>query len=118
MSDSKPPVSQPDVSEEFDGLARQWEEHCHRVRFSSNLDRYLDHDAFRGIVALGRPAIPLIIERYRTSDLLWGFVLEEITGLSMVEDRNRFSPSKMQRRWIEWWEGAGASSSAGDRRDR
>jgi hypothetical protein len=44
------------------------------------------------------------MKRYQTDDLPWEFVLDEITGLHMIEDRNHFSPPEVKKRWFDWWE--------------
>lgn len=92
------------LTAQFNDLAHQWSEHCKRVALSSNIKDRLDAPAYRGLVKLGKPAIPLIIDRYRMDDLPWAFVLDEITGLHSIEDPNRFSPPKLRRRWLEWWD--------------
>jgi hypothetical protein len=89
---------------EFDALADEWERHRQKIWYSSNIRDYLDHPAVRKLVGLGRPAIPLIIERYKKDQLPWGFVLQEITGVKIIEDPNRFNPDEVKRRWVEWWE--------------
>ena len=89
---------------EFDTLADEWDRHRQKVWYSSNIRDYLDHPAVRRLIGLGRPAIPLIIRRYRKDDLPWGFVLQEIAGVKIIEEPNRFSPDEVKRRWIDWWE--------------
>ena len=92
-----------DIAKEFTTLAEAWAKHCQSVRLSSNIHAYLDHPAYHGLVKLGRPAIPYIMERYEKDHLPWGFVLDEITGLRVIEDPDHFSPPKVRKRWIEWW---------------
>ena len=36
--------------------------------------------------------------------LQWGFVLDEITGLGVIEDPDDFSPVEVKQRWITWWQ--------------
>lgn len=94
----------PDVSKHFNALAQQWSDHCQSVALSSNINDYLNTPSYHELVKLGSPAIPLIMERYRTDNLPWGFVLDEITGLHMIEDRNHFSPPEIKKRWLDWWD--------------
>ena len=98
----KNPATQ--VFEQFDALAQQWSAHCRSVALSSNMNDYLNTGAYRELVNLGTPAIPYIMERYRINDLPWGFLLDDITGLHMIEDRNHFSPSEVKKRWLDWWD--------------
>lgn len=93
------------AAERFELLAGQWVSHCENVALSSNINDYLDHPAYRELIALGDEAIPLIIERYRDDVFTpWGFLLDDITGLNMIEDRNRFRPADVRQRWLDWWQ--------------
>ncbi|MDC0740692.1 hypothetical protein [Polyangium mundeleinium] len=89
---------------EFEKLADEWQRHCLRNSFSSKMATYLDHPAYRSIVALGEPAVPLIIERYRRDDLPWGFALQEITGVQMIDNPSAFSPREVKQKWLSWWD--------------
>ena len=93
-----------DTAAEFKALADEWQEHCQSVMLSSNIKDYLNHPSYKKLVALGRPAVPLIIERYKTDSLPWGFVLQEITGVTFIPDPNKFSPADVKKRWLEWWD--------------
>ncbi len=93
-----------DIAQQFKALAGQWEEHRQSVMFSSKMSDYLNHPAYHELVKLGSPAIPYIIERFRTDRLPWGFVLEAITGIKMVEDGGAYKPAEVRQRWIAWWE--------------
>jgi hypothetical protein len=91
------------VALKFAVLARQWAAHCRRVALSSHMADSLACPAYRQLVELGLPAAPLIMERYRTEDLPWCYVLQEITGVRMIEDPDAFSPAEVRRRWLAWW---------------
>lgn len=94
-----------DIREEFRRLQEQWATHCLKVSMSSTMADYLDHPAYRGLVALGPQAVPLIMERYEKDDLTpWEFVLQEITGVRLIEDPNDFSPPEVKQRRIAWWQ--------------
>src|ERR1700730_13660179 len=90
------------LSAKFQSLAAQWAEHCRRVAFSSNMADYLNHPSYRGLVELGPPALPLIIQRYRTDDLHWGFVLQDITGVVMADPAGSFCLAEIRARWLAW----------------
>ena len=92
-----------DISERFNALAEQWSKHCRSVALSSNINDYLNTSSYHELVKLGTPAIPYIMERYRADNLPWEFVLDEITGLHMIQDRNDFSPPEIKKRWFAWW---------------
>lgn len=99
-----------DVADQFKILADEWQQHCRRMGFSSKMSTFLEHPSYRQIVALGEPAIPLIIERYRQDHLPWGFALEEITGMKMVEDTRSFKPKDVKQKWLDWWDQKAAST--------
>ncbi|AGP42297.1 hypothetical protein SCE1572_52045 [Sorangium cellulosum So0157-2] len=92
------------LTDEFKTLADEWQQHCRRSGFSSKTSTYLDHASYRRIVALGEPAIPLIIERYRQDNLPWGFALQEITGVRMIDDPSSYKPKEVKQKWLEWWD--------------
>jgi hypothetical protein len=92
------------IVEEFNILTKEWAEHCQSVVFSSNIQDYLNHAAYRKLVELGSPIIPYIMKQYKKDELPWGFVLDEITGLHKIEDPKSFSPPEVKRLWLEWWE--------------
>src|SRR5262249_23793903 len=91
------------LNTKVDALAAEWGEHCHRMCFPSNLSHYLDHAAFRQLTALGPDAVPSMMEHYRGDDLPWEFVLQEITGIRMIDDPNAYNPTEIKRRWFDWW---------------
>ena len=99
------------VKEKVDTLAAEWADHCRRTWFSSNLAHYLDHPAYRELVALGPDALPSIVEHYRGDDLPWEFMLQEITGIRMM-DPGAYNPAEVRRRWLEWWAGQGQNGAA------
>jgi hypothetical protein len=89
----------------FNALTTEWAEHCQSVAFSSKMSDYLNHPAYRKLVELGPPAIPYIIEQYKEDEHLpWEFVLDEMTGLHKIDNISNFSPSKVKKRWLKWWE--------------
>lgn len=99
-------MSQPteEISLKFNALAEQWAKHCQSVMLSSNINDYLNHPSYAQLVALGKPALPLIMRRYQTDNLPWAFVLDDITGFNWITDRNRFSPKALKERWLRWWQ--------------
>ncbi len=101
-----------------DDLAAEWAEHCRRVWFSSNLSHYLDHAAYRQLVALGPDALPHIMERYQADELPWEFVLQEITGARVIEDPNAYSPAEAKAYWLRWWAEQAQNGDAGSRPQR
>lgn len=93
-----------DVKARFDRLADAWEAHLDEERALSNPYKYLEHEAFEGVVALGRPAVPLIVERYRQGSLFWGAALARITGITDFGDGVVGNLKETRRRWLSWWD--------------
>ena len=92
-----------DGAQQFNILADQWSENCKRVMFSSNIHDYLNDRSYRELVNLGASAIPYIMERYRTDNLPWEFVLDDITGLHFIKDPDNFSPEEIKKHYFHWW---------------
>jgi hypothetical protein len=93
-----------DVTERFRRLTGEWARHCQRVAFSSNTNDRLDCEAYRGLVALGPTAVPLVMGRLGAGeDLPWEFVLQEVTGIRMIADPDAFDPEEARREWVRWW---------------
>jgi hypothetical protein len=92
----------------FYALATQWGLHCEQGHSTIEDDLGLP---YYGLVRLGKEAVPLIIERFQREDWdndarPWELVLDEITGLQMVDDRRAYSPQIVRQRYLEWWEEA------------
>ena len=100
------------IKSKFETLTSAWDEHCHKVAFSSSMHSYLDSPQYKALVDLGPAVIPQIIEHYNSDDLPWGFVLQEITGVNMIADANQFSPASVKRNWLSWYETLSPSSVA------
>jgi hypothetical protein len=88
----------------FEALAREWEAHLAAHRESSNPYKFITHPSFEALVALGRPAVPLIIERYREGSVFWGAALRRITGVSTFGEGVVGDLEGARRRWLAWWE--------------
>lgn len=92
-----------DVQARFEKLAKQWDAHREERRESSNPFAHVESAAFDGIVALGEPVIPLIMERYRDGTLFWGAALRRITGKTEFGDGVVGDLEATRRRWLAWW---------------
>ncbi|MCY1016639.1 hypothetical protein [Pyxidicoccus sp. MSG2] len=92
------------VGARFEALAKEWEEHCAEHREASNPYVFLNHPSFESIVALGRPAVPLIVERYREGSVFWGAALRRMTGVTTFGDGVVGNLDATRRGWLKWWE--------------
>ena len=94
-----------ELHDQFRVLVDQWTEHCQAMMMSSNPADSLRHPAVDGLVAMGTPAVPLILKHYAHDDLLpWEHVLQEITGVPMIQDPTDFDPAEVKAQWLAWGE--------------
>lgn len=93
-----------DVTAQFEQLAAEWEAHRQARSISSNPNVFFDHPSFTKIVALGEPAVPLIIERYREGTVFWGAALAKITGRTEFGDGVTGDLEATRRGWLDWWD--------------
>lgn len=97
------------LTERFEALAQDWERHCAAHGDSSNPQIFVEDPSFESLVALGTPALPLIIERYRTGSLFWGAALARITGHREFGSGLVGNLEQTRRQWLAWWEAQAAS---------
>ena len=91
----------PELEQRFDELAAQWM----RERGGASV-RVHDHPAYAEILAMGEPAIPLILRHLRDRGWHWYRLLRELSG------ENPVPPGESDRRrvvelWLEWGEERG-----------
>lgn len=96
------PVSETDAAA-FARLAAEWK--AARTPTSS-ARRMAEHPAYRAIIALGRPAVSLILDELRREPDHWFIALSEITGASPVPAESRGNLSAMTDAWVKWWDEA------------
>lgn len=92
----------------FDGLAAEWR----RTRpHSSRVKDLAAVPAYREIVKMGLPVIPLILEDMeKNGPDHWFHALYEITGANPVKEENRGQLKKMAEDWPLWWRGQQTST--------
>lgn len=55
-----------DLETKFNNNLEQWREHCKKNLYSSCIKDYIDCNAYKNIVEMGREALPLIRKAYDT----------------------------------------------------
>ena len=85
--------------ERFRELADQWENDT--VLLSSS-DQATEHLAYREIVNMGEPAVPLILERMQSHSGHWIQALYDITGADPVDVSDYGNIDAMEASWYEW----------------
>jgi hypothetical protein len=88
-----------DVAAEFRRLAEWWErETC----YHSSLSIMYEHPAYRAIVALGRPVIPILLRQIETDPSWLIGALWELTGENPVPPEHRGRLTLMATDWVNW----------------
>jgi hypothetical protein len=93
------PVSRTSLTRQFAELTATWRQDS---QFWSSPDDVADHPAYRQIVALGRPALPLILQNLSEEPDHWFLALAEITGADPVPADSRGNIQAMTRAWLAW----------------
>jgi hypothetical protein len=93
----------------FNSQSDAWDLHCQRHKNSSVDEDFLNCKSYRALVAMGKPAIPFIMQAYSRKDWEhdmrpWQFLLDDITGLGMIGNRDDYSPREVRERYLAWWE--------------
>jgi hypothetical protein len=65
------------MARRFHALAERWKR---ETRFLSNVAKKCMHPAYQGIIGLGVPALPLILEELRREPTDWFWALTAISG--------------------------------------
>ncbi len=88
----------------FRTLAEQWER---ETKFTSSLRDIVSNKSYREIIALGPPAIPLILANLRARPQGWFWALTAITGENPVRPEHRGNLVAMAGDWLVWGAGKG-----------
>ena len=87
------------MRERFLELADQWE---YETVLLSSSDWAAEHPAYREIVSMGEPVVPMILERMRSQGGHWFDALHQIIGADPVEPADHGNISAMQDAWLKW----------------
>ncbi len=68
----------------------------------SSMSKKLAHPAYQKIIALGEPAIPLILRELRDRPGFWFEALKAITRQSPVPPDERTDARQVRERWLNW----------------
>ena len=90
--------------ERFQELADRWEE---ETFFLSRSDRAIAHPVHQEIINLGRPVVPLILERMSSQGGHWYEALQQITGEDPISPADYGDIAAMQNSWLQWGEDRG-----------
>ena len=88
-----------DLDQRFAWLAERWGLEAGGRSISTQM---MDSDAFREIVALGEPVVPLILRELEHSHLHWHLALREITEESPDNTGAPGDIAALSEAWREW----------------
>lgn len=88
-----------DLEQRFALLAERW---WMEVGGRSISTQMMDSEAFREIVELGEPAVPLILREMEHSHLHWHLALREITGENPAASAQPGKVEEIRTAWLDW----------------
>jgi hypothetical protein len=68
----------------------------------SDTREILSHPAYKRIVEMGKPAVPLILRRLRREPSLLAWALFDITGTNPVRPSDYGNIKKITKAWLKW----------------
>ena len=84
---------------EFTELADLWQAETGGYSFAA---QYAAHPAYRRIIGMGHPVLPLIFERLADAGGRWYVALHAITNASPVSEEDRGQGDKVRAAWLAW----------------
>jgi hypothetical protein len=96
---NKAPSDGIDVEAEFRRLAEWWNQ---ETKYLSDLNKMFAHPAYRQIVALGPPVIPILLRELRDKPDWWVGALRELTGAHPIPQEHAGRLKDMAADWVAW----------------
>ena len=89
-----------DIEKEFQELARKWKREVGHLSVSSQIAA---HPAYRSIIAMGEPAIPLILKDLQAQPDHWFEALVAISDESPdIPEHHKGDLIAISKAWVEW----------------
>ena len=109
LADFAFPVTQQDfeITEIFLSMATRWRE---ETMLCSSISKNMSNRWYLEIIALGKPAVALIIYELENNPDYWFAALREITGQDPVRPEHKGYFELMRRDWLQWAEREGNPS--------
>ncbi|HQU45118.1 MAG TPA: hypothetical protein PK867_20050 [Pirellulales bacterium] len=92
------------LQSEFNRLSAEWKNATGHL---SNISQKTRHPAYQAIIAMGKPAVPLILRDLAAAPYDWFAALEQITGADPVPESSYGAVNKMAKAWLDWGKGQG-----------
>lgn len=95
------PIKQPaeTLEERFRRLAAAWHD---AVAYHSSTTVRNNHPAYREIISLGLPVVPLLLRDLEENQTHWFAALREITGADPIPESAAGNIPKMAEAWLRW----------------
>lgn len=87
------------VTEEFEALARQWKA---KTALLSSTSAMVRHPAYRAVIALGWPVVPLLLRDLERERTHWFEALQAITSEDPVTPDQWGKIPVMTEAWLRW----------------
>jgi hypothetical protein len=87
------------VEQQFAAFALQWKE---ASAFLSSTSAMVAHPAYQAIIALGQPAVPILLRDLEKEPAHWFEALKAITGEDPVSQKDWGNIPAMRRAWLAW----------------
>ena len=97
VSDAAAETRGDDLNAKFRAYAETWRR---QTRHLSSLTRIVSHPAYRAIVELGKPVLPLLLSELRDRPAHWLVALNQISGEDPARPGSTFTEAV--EAWLEW----------------
>jgi hypothetical protein len=87
------------LRQQFRVLVKWWRD---GTQHESSLTKRFNHPAYQGIIAMGRPLVPLILQELKAQPDFWFAALKLITGKDPVPVSSRGRLKEMTQAWLDW----------------
>ncbi len=94
-----PSPDEPGIERRFRELVADWQTD---VAHLSSTTARVQHPAYREIIALGPPAVPLLLRELERRPNHWFAALRSLTGADPVVPADRGHLERMAEAWIRW----------------
>ena len=94
-----------EAKRKFTDLRKHWEEEAQQHWYLSDTKAYWQWSAGQAIIAMGKEALPFVMEEVQKGNFFFNVPAARITGISMrKEEEIMVSEQDIARRWVKWWE--------------
>jgi len=104
------------LKKEFDAKFLAWQNHCEQIAISvrSDTSSRTNTEEYRALIAMGTPALPLLMEKLEAGEFFLNDAVKKITGINIVPrgpghpkkwgpGAPPFSAQEVSKLWIAWW---------------